>query len=307
LHSQGDISDEDKLKAECFKYVSNGISWINYTFFIVYLQELRGPLARQIQLASGFLDALVDIGSSQARSVLNARLIRASHDPAAQQLRAEVDGSSAASTTPSTEQMELWMQTIQQSIAASAQQAVDAAIQRMTPVQVNVNKTPRSNEDLLRINLPAPTTLEEADALAKRTLFVTDFLRNFLPKMIPGIEDVPNLLQQLVTAVRTKFAGALMQAKAERGTVVRCGQLGRSQPHYEMEDAALMTSVAADLHDYIFSKFQEVGHAAQHHGAVFADLLESARKRRRDGIPEGRRSDQVGGWQNRADAHGTGR
>ena len=179
---------------------------------------------------------------------------------------------------------EALQQMMQLMVQQTVQQTLAAAVERMTPVQINVNKTPRSNEDLRRINLPAPVTTEEGEALGKRTLFVTDFLRKYLPEVIPGIDAAGSLLQQLVTAVRGKFGESLQNAKLERGPLFRCGQLGRSQPHYEVEDEDLMKEVATGMHGFFLSNFKRIGHANQYHGEVFPQLLEQATKRRRVGF-----------------------
>ena len=183
---------------------------------------------------------------------------------------------------PQMQQMQQIMQLMmQQTVQQTVQQTLAAAVERMTPVQINVNKTPRSNEDLRRINLPAPVTTEEGEALGERTLFVTDFLRSYLPHVIPGIDEAGGLLQQLVTAVRGKFGESLQSAKLERGPLFRCGQLGRSQPHYEVDDDGLMREVASRMHGFFLSNFERIGHANQYHGAVFPQLLDQATKRRR--------------------------
>jgi hypothetical protein len=47
-------------------------------------------------------------------------------------------------------------------------------------VQVNLNSSRRSNADLRRINLPPPSTPEEAAELARNTLLVSSYLQNKL-------------------------------------------------------------------------------------------------------------------------------
>lgn len=242
---------------------------MNYTANFLWIGRCRGELAVSLRLRGAALKAFAEVGlSSAVRAVLAKAL-----DPGAAGLRAELN--------PNGQQLQQMMQLM---VQQTVQQTLAAAVERMTPVQINVNKTPRSNEDLRRINLPAPVTTEEGEALGKRTLFVTDFLRKYLPEVIPGIDEAGSLLQQLVTAVRGKFGESLQNAKLERGPLFRCGQLGRSQPHYEVEDEDLMKEVATGMHGFFLSNFKRVGHANQYHGEVFPQLLDQAIKRRRVGF-----------------------
>ena len=68
--------------------------WLNFTAFVVFVNRLPGPLAKTLHLRSSFFDAFTDIGSQQAKAFLEAKLRRAAADPAAAQLRSEVDGDS---------------------------------------------------------------------------------------------------------------------------------------------------------------------------------------------------------------------
>ena len=73
----------------------DGVLWLNYIAFVVFVNRLQGPLARALHLRSSFLDAFTDIGSKSARMFLEARLRRAASDPSAAHLRGEVDGPEA--------------------------------------------------------------------------------------------------------------------------------------------------------------------------------------------------------------------
>lgn len=70
----------------------DGVLWLNYIAFVVFVNNLPGPLAKTLHLRSSFFDAFSDIGSQSAKFFLQAKLRRASDDPAAAQLRSETDG-----------------------------------------------------------------------------------------------------------------------------------------------------------------------------------------------------------------------
>lgn len=72
----------------------DGVLWLNYLAFVVFINNLPGPLAKTLHLRSSFFDAFTDIGSQSAKIFLEAKLKRAANDPAAAQLRAETDGPS---------------------------------------------------------------------------------------------------------------------------------------------------------------------------------------------------------------------
>jgi hypothetical protein len=57
--------------------------FLNFTAFVVFLG---------LRLRSSFFDAFADIGSAGARAFLSSKLLCAEQDPAAAQLRGEVDG-----------------------------------------------------------------------------------------------------------------------------------------------------------------------------------------------------------------------
>lgn len=65
---------------------------LNFTAYVVFVNRLPGPLAKTMQLRSSFFDAFTDIGSHQTKIFLEAKLKRAAADPAAAQLRSEVEG-----------------------------------------------------------------------------------------------------------------------------------------------------------------------------------------------------------------------
>ena len=72
----------------------DGVPWLNYIAFVVFVNNLPGPLAKTLHLRSSFFDAFSDIGSQSAKCFLEAKLRRAANDPAAAQLRNETDGPS---------------------------------------------------------------------------------------------------------------------------------------------------------------------------------------------------------------------
>ena len=73
--------------------------YLNFTACVLFVNKLSGSLAARMHLRSSFFDAFTDIGSSHAKSFLLAKLARASAEPVAAQLRAEVDGPSAVAAS----------------------------------------------------------------------------------------------------------------------------------------------------------------------------------------------------------------
>ena len=92
LVASGSLSEEEKERARCYSVVIDGVLWLNYLAFVVFVNNLSGPLARTLHLRSSFFDAFTDIGSQSAKCFLEAKLKRASRDPAAAHLRSETDG-----------------------------------------------------------------------------------------------------------------------------------------------------------------------------------------------------------------------
>jgi len=88
----GALSDEEKERACCYAVVADGVLWLNYLAFVVFVNNLPGPLAKTLHLRSSFFDAFTDIGSQSAKTFLEAKLKRAASDPAAAHLRSETDG-----------------------------------------------------------------------------------------------------------------------------------------------------------------------------------------------------------------------
>jgi len=88
----GSLSEEEKERARCYSTVRDGVLWLNYIAFVVFVNNLPGPLAKTLHLRSSFFDAFTDIGSQSARSFLEAKLKRAAEDPAAAHLRSETGG-----------------------------------------------------------------------------------------------------------------------------------------------------------------------------------------------------------------------
>jgi len=90
--SQGSLSEEEKARARCYFVVQDGVLWLNYISYVVFVNNLQGPLAKALHLRSSFFDAFTDIGSQSAKIFLEAKLKRATSDPAAAHLRSETDG-----------------------------------------------------------------------------------------------------------------------------------------------------------------------------------------------------------------------
>lgn len=90
--ASGSLSEEEKERARCYSVVIDGVIWLNYIAFVVFVKNLPGPLAKTLHLRSSFFDAFTDIGSQSARSFLEAKLKRAAEDPAAAHLRSEMGG-----------------------------------------------------------------------------------------------------------------------------------------------------------------------------------------------------------------------
>jgi hypothetical protein len=100
LAASGSLSEEEKEWARCYSMVIDGVLWLNYLAFVVFVNNLPGPLAKTLHLRSSFFDAFTDIDSQLARSFLEAKLRRAANDPAAAQLRAEADGPTIEQPAP---------------------------------------------------------------------------------------------------------------------------------------------------------------------------------------------------------------
>ena len=88
----GSLSDEDKHLMRCHWEIEGGKVYANFIMYIVCMHRLHGPLARALQLRATFFDAFADIGSEQAKAFLFAKLHRVATDPAAAQIRSELDG-----------------------------------------------------------------------------------------------------------------------------------------------------------------------------------------------------------------------
>lgn len=102
LIASGSLSEEEKERARCYSMVIDGVLWLNYLAFVVFVNNLPGPLAKTLHLRSSFFDAFTDIGSQSARSFLEAKLKRAAEDPAAAHLRSETDG-------PANQALQKWL------------------------------------------------------------------------------------------------------------------------------------------------------------------------------------------------------
>ena len=94
VDGEGALSEEEKKRARCFSTVEDGVLWLNYISFVVFVNGLPGPLAKTLLLCSSFFDAFTDIGSRSAKAFLEAKLKRAAGDQVATQLRSDTDGPS---------------------------------------------------------------------------------------------------------------------------------------------------------------------------------------------------------------------
>jgi hypothetical protein len=94
VDGEGAILEEEKKRARCFSAEEDGVLWLNFISFVVFVNGLPGPLAKSLNLRSSFFDAFSDIGSHAAKTFLEAKLQRAAGDQAASQLRSETDGQS---------------------------------------------------------------------------------------------------------------------------------------------------------------------------------------------------------------------
>jgi hypothetical protein len=213
---------------------------MNFVAFVIFINHLRGPLAKSIQLRGSFLDAFTDIGSSQAQNLLVAKLRRAQSDLAAVQLRGEVD----AVVLPESGRLVLSREDVRAAVKDAVMEVLTALRLQPEAAQVNINSSVRHNSDLRAINVPAPASQEEADALADATLLVTTYLRQKF-----ATTELDELVQKhAVTAFKSRFSSTLkdfkmevMEAAGEEMPVV--GQIGRAQPHYVKGDRDLMDEV----------------------------------------------------------------
>jgi hypothetical protein len=214
---------------------------MNFVAFVVFINHLRGPLAKSIQLRGSFLDAFTDIGSEQAQRLLAAKLQRAQGDLAAIQLRGEVDASVAL---PESGRLVLSREDVRAAVKDAVVEVLTALRLQPEAAQVNINSSARHNSDLRAINVPVPKSEEEADALADETLLVTTYLRQQF-----ATTELDELVQrQAVAAFKSRFSSTLkdykmevMEAAGEEMPVV--GQIGRAQPHYVKGDRDLMDEV----------------------------------------------------------------
>ena len=85
--------------------MDDGVLFLNYISFVVFVNNLPGPLAKALHLRSSFFDAFTDIGSRSAKTFIEAKLKRAASDPAAAHLRSETDG------PPSPQALDRWLET----------------------------------------------------------------------------------------------------------------------------------------------------------------------------------------------------
>ena len=78
---------------------------------MLFVNKLPGALAARMQLRASYFEAFSDIGSAHAKSFLLAKLARAAAEPMAAQLRAEVDGPSAATLRQSSDvELRTWLE-----------------------------------------------------------------------------------------------------------------------------------------------------------------------------------------------------
>ena len=115
-------------------------------------------------------------------------------------------------------------------------------------VQVNLNRSSRSNADLHRINLTIPTTNAERTILVRDTLQVTTYLKQKFAEL--NLSDVAQM--RVVTSFRPAFSQALkvkMEIILAGAALPMVGQIGRAQVHYRHKDRPHMEEVWCSLRD----------------------------------------------------------
>jgi len=245
----------------CYYEHSDGDLRVNFVMYVVFLQQLRGPLAQSMQLRASFFDAFADIGSQQAKTFLAAKLARASSDAAAIQLRQNIDGAAVTLAPDSMQQLTqnlrgalvqdfigVMQQYVRQEVAAALPTSLRALHLAPEAVQVNINASRRSNVDLLAINLPVPSDGEARKRLAKDTLLVSQYLRQKFAET-----SLSKQSQQLSIAKMSTVYSNVLKVKKWQTTVGDApivGQIGRAQMHYTHADHPLMEQVWSELRDF---------------------------------------------------------
>lgn len=115
-------------------------------------------------------------------------------------------------------------------------------------VQVNLNSSQRSNEDLRLINVPAPSGRNEELALARNTLLVTTYLKSKCAETT--LSEVTQ--RRLVKSFLSIFSSTLKVRKTAStdGPIPMVGQIGRAQVHYRQCDKPLMDQVWGELSEH---------------------------------------------------------
>lgn len=155
--------------------------YLNFMACVLFVNKLSGTLAARMHLRSSFFDAFTDIGSSHAKSFLLAKLARASAEPVAAQLRAEVDGPSAAAVSSDV---------APQSIEAAVTRALESVLPRMTAamleqqarhhgvLEIARSRVTSFSKKLLAIGTPVDDSHLPTIAAEGGALHVSVFLRD---------------------------------------------------------------------------------------------------------------------------------
>ena len=83
--------------------MENGVLWLNYNAFVVFVNGLPGTLAQTLKMRASLFGAFADIGSRYAKTFSKVKLQRAASDQAATHLRSETDGPALKVSTPGEE------------------------------------------------------------------------------------------------------------------------------------------------------------------------------------------------------------
>jgi hypothetical protein len=236
----------------CYHEHSDGDLRVNFVMYVVFLQQLRGPLARSMQLRASFFDAFADVGSQQAKAFLAAKLARASSDAAATQLQQNVDVTAAMPALFSRRVVEGLRGELQEYVRREIATALPTSLRALhlapEAVQVNINASRRSNAELLAINLPVPSDGEARKRLAKDTLLVSQYLRQKFAET-----SLSEQSQRLSVAGLCAVYSHMLKVKKQQTTVGDApvvGQIGRAQMHYTHADRPLMEQLWSELREF---------------------------------------------------------
>lgn len=239
----GSLLEEDKARAKCFAFVEDGVLRLNFLASVVFLNGLPGPLAKTLQLRGSFFDAFTDIGSQQAKAFLLAKFQRAAADPAAAQLRGEVDGPAGGRDgnllrlfPELMEHFTLSVKGMFQELSQELRHEVRVAVSSLQLAPEAVQDTPKA-----------------AHALASDTLLVTDFLKQKFGEAGHGV-PLSEVIQRLaVQSFKNYFSVTLKAVKTEElgaAALPLAGQILRAQVHYRRGDRPLMEGVWVTTQPY---------------------------------------------------------